>query len=250
MALHYSLRSQDGLMPRVPLFLLPLLGLCACLGASTEILADSGQDEGAGGGGAGDGGAGDGGAGDGGAGDGGSTVDPLRSDDDGDGFSEEEGDCDDTRAGVYPGALDGCDGLDNDCDDELDEDGTELDPTEPNDSAAWTLGELADGERIQQLAGLHNDEDVDRFRFSFEDSSWSIFTLAVSVTNIPSSARYRVSLTHLDRGEVYLDEAGNGTLSVEVGDTLLQDDGGTWELVVQSETGADCGSQYLVTVEL
>ncbi|WP_242206561.1 MopE-related protein [Aestuariivivens insulae] len=37
-------------------------------------------------------------------------------DDDGDGFTENEGDCDDTKAAIYPNAPELCDGLDNDCD--------------------------------------------------------------------------------------------------------------------------------------
>jgi len=36
-------------------------------------------------------------------------------DDDGDGFSECQGDCNDNNPGVHPGAIEGCDGLDNDC---------------------------------------------------------------------------------------------------------------------------------------
>lgn len=36
-------------------------------------------------------------------------------DNDGDGFSEDEGDCDDTEPTTYPGAEDVCDGVDNDC---------------------------------------------------------------------------------------------------------------------------------------
>ena len=31
------------------------------------------------------------------------------------------GDCDDTRATVHPGAVEVCDGLDNDCNDEIDD---------------------------------------------------------------------------------------------------------------------------------
>ena len=37
-------------------------------------------------------------------------------DDDGDGFTTCDGDCDDTQATVYPGAVEKCDALDNDCD--------------------------------------------------------------------------------------------------------------------------------------
>lgn len=44
-------------------------------------------------------------------------------DDDGDGFSEEEGDCDETSAATFPGAPETVDGADNDCDGRVD-DGT------------------------------------------------------------------------------------------------------------------------------
>jgi hypothetical protein len=43
-------------------------------------------------------------------------VDPLYTDDDGDGFSEFEGDCDDADDGIYPGATTHVEGIDYDCD--------------------------------------------------------------------------------------------------------------------------------------
>jgi hypothetical protein len=46
------------------------------------------------------------------------------SDDDADGFSVEDGDCDDADPTIYPGAPDTSDGVDNDCDGEVDEDDT------------------------------------------------------------------------------------------------------------------------------
>jgi hypothetical protein len=45
----------------------------------------------------------------------------MVNDEDGDGFYLEEGDCDDRNAAVYPGAMEACDGLDNDCDGVTDE---------------------------------------------------------------------------------------------------------------------------------
>ena len=42
-------------------------------------------------------------------------------DDDGDGFSEVEGDCDDTDSNIYPNANEVCDGVDNNCDGQKDE---------------------------------------------------------------------------------------------------------------------------------
>ena len=43
---------------------------------------------------------------------------------DGDGFTEEKGDCNDDDASVYPDAEESCDGLDNNCNDVIDEDAT------------------------------------------------------------------------------------------------------------------------------
>ena len=45
---------------------------------------------------------------------------------DGDGFTEEDGDCNDQLSTVYPDAEELCDELDNDCDDEVDEGLTSL----------------------------------------------------------------------------------------------------------------------------
>ena len=54
----------------------------------------------------------------------GASQDSNATDDDGDGMSEDEGDCDDTDTTVFLGADEICDGLDNDCDGVVDNDPT------------------------------------------------------------------------------------------------------------------------------
>jgi hypothetical protein len=46
---------------------------------------------------------------------------PFETDDDGDGLSEADGDCDDDNATISPGAEELCDGVDNDCDGTIDD---------------------------------------------------------------------------------------------------------------------------------
>jgi len=54
-------------------------------------------------------------------------VDPLDVDDDGDGFTENQGDCDDTNSAIAPGQLEICDEIDNDCDALIDDADDSLD---------------------------------------------------------------------------------------------------------------------------
>ena len=53
-------------------------------------------------------------------------VDPLTVDDDGDGFTEEQGDCDDANADINPSASEDCDEIDNDCDGAIDDEDDSL----------------------------------------------------------------------------------------------------------------------------
>ena len=53
-------------------------------------------------------------------------TDPVVEDLDEDGYSAEDGDCDDGDASVHPGATETCNGIDDNCDDSIDEDVGEL----------------------------------------------------------------------------------------------------------------------------
>ena len=65
------------------------------------------------------------------------VADPWEVDDDGDGLSELDGDCDDTDPAVAPGAEEVCDGVDNDCSGSIDDDAT--------DASTWYADADGDG---------------------------------------------------------------------------------------------------------
>ena len=93
------------------------------------------------------------------AGCGGSGPSPLE-DLDGDGYSEDEGDCDDDSRSIFPGAADPCDEVDNDCDGVVDE-MYDLD----GDGWATCNGDCRDNDatsnpgKLETVDGLDNDCD-------------------------------------------------------------------------------------------
>ena len=73
---------------------------------------------------------------------------------DNDGFTVADGDCDDSRPHVHPGAPDYCDGLDADCDGEPIPPGSCSQPGDPSVMWTWSI-EPGDSEGIDDLrAGL------------------------------------------------------------------------------------------------
>ena len=121
-------------------------------------------------------------------GDGETPPDPERTDDDLDGYTEAEGDCNDDDDSVRPGLPDSCDGVDNDCDDEIDEDARAEDPFEPNDSVAHELGDLDAVGSFEVDAFLHDEDDVDRFEFVYTVSLIDLDT-TVELTNFTETSQ-------------------------------------------------------------
>lgn len=182
-----------------------------------------------------------------------SRVDTSESDTfddiDGDGFSVEEGDCDDNDAEISPGLTDDCDGQDTDCDGQLDEDAEPNDGYEPNDTEAWGLGVLEDEDSFYLEARLHNEQDVDLFEVQIEDSYTNLFNLEVALESIPAGAIYALEVFSADTGEVFYSNSGSESLWMEIEDTAIDDESGSFIIAIRSLGGTDCSKQYALLID-
>ncbi|MCB9763108.1 MAG: putative metal-binding motif-containing protein [Alphaproteobacteria bacterium] len=188
------------------------------------------------------------------------VLDPRNVDDDGDGQTENQGDCDDTDASVYTGAPEVCDAVDNDCDGSINEDS--WDQFEANDtittyhnfggvdtSFPWTGSTL----EVTSL-NLHNASDEDWFRFETEDIPLidsGDFTVTVTVS---APVSYTVDLWKLDGNLVHDSASGVGPTVLRVSyddDWIIWDTFDEWAIAVYSTSwgGAACSQTYSLRID-
>jgi hypothetical protein len=195
---------------------------------------------------------------------------------DGDGWTPNEGDCDDGDASTNPGATESCDDIDNDCDGEINED--QGDGYEPNDTTPTDLGHMdgdgyclyvvgyvsgsADTQTIS--ANVHSPDDVDVYSFSTTDDWYdcldeSGYGIQIALTNVPAGHDYALDLYWIDGGGALVsssDTAYNANEYVNFegsyGATSDGDDGGEFEIVVSPSSGSGygCSSNYSLSVEV
>lgn len=185
--------------------------------------------------------------------------DALNVDDDRDGYTENEGDCDDGDPSLNPGRTDTCDDLDNDCDGALND--PFWDSYEPNDSSAspHDLGEV-DGSVIWTgssvtLAGqtLHAATDEDWFRLDVDDDAfYDNVNLNVYVTGLPSAGMYKVELLLQDGSSWNVKSSTTGFGSLYVGFTgdVWDGDEDIWAVRVSAITWApQCTTPYTLQID-
>ena len=182
-------------------------------------------------------------------------------DDDGDGYTENEGDCDDGDATTSPGASEVCDDADNDCDGEINE--TFLDDYEANESTAdaYNLGEVDGGflwsGDSAALAGLtlHTSDDVDCFRWDADDEWYDNISISVTVQPFSSAGSYVVRLYMKDGGtwDTKDSDSGSSVLRVSYEGDLFETDEDEWAICVSAtawdESVCDGSMPYEIEID-
>ena len=124
----------------------------------------------------------------------GGGTDPNDVDDDSDGYTENQGDCDDNSNTVNPAGTEvGGNGVDDNCDGAID---NTPDTYEPNDSVgtAYDIGSVAGG----ILANMHTTSDEDWYSKQFTSNAppnVGTFYVQISLTQIPAGSNYDLYVT-------------------------------------------------------
>ncbi len=188
--------------------------------------------------------------------DGGSSSDGGggSNDQDNDGYPAGE-DCNDDDPDINPGiANDLCDGVDEDCDDLIDEDFAP-DSYESNDDSGGTdLGDMTDNtSRVTSYLSPETDEDT--YLFYVEDGTWDWFEIWIDV-RVPTDIDMVLELWwYPDSGGGWelVEVMDDGTLgrdeSIDYGGAGGSDDSGTYGLIMYSAEGSSCDTSYIVEIE-
>lgn len=183
------------------------------------------------------------------------VEDPLDRDDDGDGWTENAGDCDDADPRLNPDATDICDAEDNDCSGYVND--SYWDGYEQNESrsGAYDCGEVDAtfgwSNSTLTLAGLtiSDADDEDWFTWDADDEIWDNVTITVSASGLPTSGGYVLELRDED-GNVVASDATGTTLSVSYEGELFDDDEDRWyaRVYATSWPSSSCSTRYTLTI--
>lgn len=160
-------------------------------------------------------------------------------DDDGDGLSEEKGDCDDRDAKRFPNAPELADCRDQDCDADIDE-GVQLvasdDLFEANDDRerAFDLQTSSVRSFSQDVtATTRSADDEEWFRFYSQDGDWDSWGIDVEVVGLPTGSTYDVAVYERDGTLRAQQRVSEEHETVYVGGKWLRDDSGDYLLRVK-----------------
>ncbi len=185
--------------------------------------------------------------------------DPLDHDGDLDGYTENEGDCNDADPYTHPAAAEVCDARDNDCDGDVNED--DWDDLEFNDTleTATDLGDIDDawifgsGETASAGITLHSAYDEDWLVF-YAGDDWGIdnVNIDVSVGPFPFTGDFVVELYQLDDSStVPVDiDSGTGRLSVQFEGDVWDGSEDNFAIRVYADSwpSGSCGERFEIEI--
>ena len=192
-------------------------------------------------------------------------IDPLNYDNDGDGYSEAEEDCDDGDPTTYPGAFEICDFYDNNCNGLINEDwwdNYDISTGMDNNTVAtaYDLGEvdgsiLWEGDYLE-VAGLslHEAADEDWFTFGVDDDLIiDNANFSVRISNLYAGGSWVVELYDMNGSSPVLEDSSSGTGSLSVGfnGDLFDDDEDDWAIRVYQASwpgGTICTTLYSLEI--
>lgn len=184
-----------------------------------------------------------------------SVVDPLSRDDDGDGYSESTGDCDDGDPRTNPDASDLCDAADNDCSGYVNDPFWDTYELNESVSTAHDLGEVDDSfgwsNSSLTLSGLtlSDEADQDWFSWGADDEFYDNISITVSATGLPTRGTYVLELYDGD-GRVVDSDAGTSSLSVNFSGDVFDTDEDDWSVRVYATSwpSNSCSSTFSITI--
>jgi len=204
------------------------------------------------------------------------VLDPNDIDNDGDGYTPNQGDCDDNDYDVNPGAAEVCDDIDNNCDGSINETWADIyefdgygNPT-PNDTfdvASYLgeidndLGPILSDELVVSGLTLHHQGDTDWFTWFGDDDWFDPVNLRIEV-EIPAGAIYTADLYHVQDGNFALWASytledsntppgpGPGSILLFSNGTLIDEDEDYFAVQVRATTwpAGSCGDTFSVTI--
>jgi hypothetical protein len=178
-------------------------------------------------------------------------------DDDGDGQTEEEGDCDDTDSRRRLGGVEVYDCVDNDCNGDIDEGTTPRavdDAFEPNDSQSaplstaqrnWLGGYMPTSDVIEIVS--RDGQDTERFTVVAHDGLLDNFQVSVELLHGGQNIRYRAEIISPSGSRVSGVLSG-GERSVVFPGTADHSDSGTYAIAIAPESSVLqwCPAKFLI----
>ncbi|MFT4628625.1 MAG: hypothetical protein ACI8PZ_007321, partial [Myxococcota bacterium] len=182
-------------------------------------------------------------------------------DEDGDGYSPNDGDCDDADPALNPGAVDACNLLDEDCSGIVND--PHADSYEPNDErgASYDLGEIdhdlgfGDSLEVSGLS-LHNPDDEDWYRFYADDEIFDNVEITLQIL-VPPNGTYVIELYEVngawdDPSAYQLEDSvsGNGYMELHYRGLLFEDGEDDWAIRVRATSWHEqaCTLDYQINI--